>query len=138
MKADRFYSVPYDARANTKMLMLRNVQGGIVAFGRWQALLGMLFDADGRIDTKQTGARLMLMHELEFDTAEELDTFISDCIDCQLLSAEAWEQWRTVVSPGVLEQLEYRRTRAEAGKMGGRPKKAEQPAKTSAKTSAKR
>lgn len=137
MKADRFYSVPYDARSNTKLLMLRNLQGGIVAFGRWQALLGMLYDADGRIDAKNAGARLMLMHELEL-TAEELDTFIADCIDCDLLSGEAWEQWQVVMSPGVLEQLEYRKSRVEAGKMGGRPKKAEAPAETSAKRSAKR
>lgn len=122
MKADRFYSVPYDARNNTKVLMLRNIQGGIVAFGRWQALLGMLYDQDGRIDTKNAGARLMLQHELEL-TAEELDTFIADCIDCQLLSAEAWEQWQVVMSPKVLDQIEYHKTRSEAGKMGGRPKK---------------
>lgn len=135
MKADRFYSVPYDARNNTKMLMLRNLQGGIVAFGRWQALLGMLYDQDGRIDTKNTGARMMLQKELEL-SGDELETFISDCIECDLLSGEAWQQWQVVMSTKVLDQIEYHKTRSEAGKMGGRPKKAD-PGETP-KRSAKR
>lgn len=135
MRASRFYSVAFDARNNVKVRMLRSLQGGIVAYGRYQALLGMLYDQDGRIDLKQPGARNVLQEELELDS-DGLDSFIADCIQCDLLSGEAWEQWHVVMSAKVLEQIEYHNTRSEAGKMGGRPRKED--AGKAAKRSTKR
>lgn len=123
MEATRFYPVAYDARNNPKVLMLRALQGGIVAYGRFHVLLALLYDQHGRIDMKKAGMSEVLQREMEL-SAEELEAFVCDCIDCGLLSAEAWEQWHVIMSESVLSQLEYSATKAKAGKMGAEARKA--------------
>lgn len=125
MDANRFYSVPYDARNDTAMLKLRRKHGGIAAYGRWQALLGVLYDEGGTIDVADEDNLAMVEQELELEGAE-LDAFIESCVKYGLLSLELWSIG-TIGSRGVCDELEYRREqrrkKSEAGKKGGRPKK---------------
>ena len=67
MDANRFYSVPYDARNDTAMLKLRRKHGGIAAYGRWQALLGVLYDEGGTIDLSDEDNFAMVEREIELD-----------------------------------------------------------------------
>lgn len=127
MEATRFYPVAYDARNNPKVLMLRALQGGIVAYGRFHVLLALLYDQHGRIDMKKAGMPNVLQREMELDE-EGLNSFISDCIDCELLSGEAWDKWHVIMSDAVLSQLDYTATKAKAGKAGAEARKAKKAA----------
>ncbi len=126
MDANRFYSIPYDARNDTAMLKLRKKQGGIVAFGRWQALLGMLFDEGGVIDVSDPDDRKVIRDELEL-TEPKFVSFVETCISYGLLSPELWEMGR-IGSRGVCEEIEFRARQREqkssAGKKGAAAKKA--------------
>lgn len=117
MRADRFFSVHYDARHNPKVDLLRDMDGGIVAFGRWIVLMSILYDVDGLYDISTKAKRRYLMKELEFSSDEELRGFLQDCAECELISGELLEMGH-IVSPGVSEQLEYRKTKSDAGKAG--------------------
>ena len=117
MNSNRYYSIPFDARNDVAMRLLRRKQGGIVAFGRWQALLGMLYDADGRIDLKDETMRDLVCEELELD-AEGLDSFLADCRALDILSKDAWNNWTVVMSEGVLKEIDYRQRKSYAGKKG--------------------
>lgn len=126
MDANRFYSIPFDARNDTSMLKLRRKQGGIVAFGRWQALLGMLFDEDGIIDINDPDDRKVIEGEIELRGAK-FDGFIEACVGYGLLSAEWWALGK-IASTGVCDELEFKRQqknqKSEAGKKGAAAKKA--------------
>ena len=121
MDANRFYSVPYDARNDTAMLKLRRKHGGIAAYGRWQALLGALYDEGGTIDVTDEDNLAMVEQEIELEGAE-LDAFIESCVKYGLLSPDLWSIG-TIGSRGVCDELEYRkeqrRKKSEAGKKGG-------------------
>lgn len=121
MDANRFYSVPYDARNDTAMLKLRRKHGGIAAYGRWQALLGVLYDEGGTIDLSDEDNLAMVEQEIELEGAE-LDAFIESCVKYGLLSAELWGIG-TIGSRGVCDELEYRREmrdkKSNAGRKGG-------------------
>lgn len=116
MKADRFFSVHYDMRHNPKIEMLRDMGGGLVAFGRWLSLMAILYDVGGLYDFTTAVKRRYLCKELELSD-DELEPFLSLCADCELLSADMLEL-KHVVSPGVSEQIEYYRKKSEAGKKG--------------------
>lgn len=136
MKGKRFYSVPYDARNDPVMMRVRLTCGGIVAFGRWQALLGILYDMDGIIDLSDEIMHKVIEAELELK-GEKLDEFIDVLVAVGWIDLAMWEMQRKVVSNSVVEQLDYN--------AGGRPRKARQegegdektPAKTPRKTSRK-
>ena len=115
MKADRFFSVHYDARHNPKVEMLRDMGDGLVEFGRWVVLLSVLYDADGLYDMNQKGRRRYLMRELEIETEDELDAFLGMCAECDLVSGELLEMGH-VVSRGVSDQIEFHRQRSEVAK----------------------
>lgn len=121
MDANRFYSVPYDARNDTAMLKLRRKHGGIAAYGRWQALLGVLYDEGGTIDLSDEDNLAMVEQEIELEGAE-LDAFVESCVKYGLLSAELWGIG-TIGSRGVCDELEYRREmrdkKSNAGRKGG-------------------
>lgn len=121
MDSNRFYSVPYDARNDTAMLKLRRKHGGIAAYGRWQALLGVLYDEGGTIDVTDEDNLAMVEQEIELEGAE-LDAFIESCVKYGLLSAELWGIG-TIGSRGVCDELEYRREirdkKSNAGRKGG-------------------
>ena len=114
MDANRFYS-------DTAMLKLRRKHGGIAAYGRWQALLGVLYDEGGTIDVTDEDNLAMVEQEIELEGAE-LDAFIESCVKYGLLSPDLWSIG-TIGSRGVCDELEYRkeqrRKKSEAGKKGG-------------------
>ena len=116
MNADRFFSVHYDMRHNPKIDMLRDMGGGIVAFGRWLALMSILYDSDGLVDVTSKARKSYLMRELEL-TSEELDEFLDACAECDLIDRELLGVGH-VVSRGVCDQLEYHKRKSEAGKKG--------------------
>ena len=117
MRADRFFSVHYDIRHNPKIDLLRDMGGGMVAFGRWLALMSILYDVGGLYDIGSKAKRRYLMKELEFGNEDELRDFLQTCAECELLSPELLELGH-VVSPGISEQIEYYKAKSEAGKAG--------------------
>ena len=124
MRANRFYTVPYDARNDTKVRKLGKLQKGkMAAYGRWQALLGVLYDEDGIVDMSDPTTSEIVCEELEFRKPEQADRFFSDCAEAGLLDASLWESARHVVSPGVCEQIAYKAEKASYGKSGGRGRK---------------
>ena len=115
MKAERFFSVHYDMRHNPKVDMLRDMGGGIVALGRWLALMSILYDSDGLVDVNSKPVRRYLEKELETD---DLDGFLAQCAECKLVDADMLSMGH-VVSKGVCDELEYYRQKSEAGKKSG-------------------
>ena len=116
MKGDRFFSLAYDARHHPKIELLRDAGGGIAAFGRWVALISILYDSDGMYDYSKPLKRRLLCRELELDDGE-LDGFLELCADCDLISPSTLAM-EHVTSNGVCEQLDYKRKKSEAGKKG--------------------
>ena len=117
MKADRFFSVHYDMRHNPKIELLRDMSGGMAAFGRWLALMSILYDVGGLYDVNSKPKRRYLIKELELGSDEELDEFLNTCAECELISFDLL-QLGHVVSPGVSEQIDYYKKKSEAGKKG--------------------
>lgn len=137
MEGNRFYSIPFDARNDPAISKLRDAQGGIAAYGRWQALLGILFDEKGVIDANEKFNRRMLERELELK-GEKLDTFIRYCVEFGLLSFEMW-QVGMVGSHGVCKELEYRAKQSEKGAKGAEARrKKEEEAKLKKEEEARR
>ena len=118
MKAARFFSMAYDIRHHPKIDMLRDMQGGMVAFGRWVALMGILYDAEGVYDLTPKVKRQYLMRELETDE-EGLRQFLFACANCDLLDLQMLEAGK-VTSEGICNQLSYVKQKSEAGKKGMR------------------
>lgn len=121
MDANRFYSIPYDARNDTAMIKLRRKHGGMAAFGRWQALLGVLFDEGGIVDLNDDDNRAMVESEIELK-GERLDGFVESCVKYGLLDETYWAIGK-IGSHGVCEELEYRHKQSEKGKKGAEAKK---------------
>lgn len=119
MKADRFFSVHYDIRHNPKIELLKDMGGGIVELGRWLALMSILYDVGGVYDISSPAKRRYLAKELEL-ADDDLDAFLNLCAECELLSGELLESLGHVVSPGISEQIDYYKTKAEAGKKGAK------------------
>lgn len=117
MKAGRFFSVHYDIRHNPKIELLRDMGAGIVELARWIALMSILYDVGGLYDVTTKAKRRYLIRELELADDEALSEFLSNCAECELISGDLLEIGH-VVSPGVSEQLDYYKTKSEAGKKG--------------------
>ena len=115
MKADRFFSVHYDIRHNPKIDLLRDLEGGMVAFGRWMALLSILYDVDGLYDINPKAKKRYLIKELELRDEDDLNGFLKSCAECDLLAPDLLDMGH-VVSPGVCEQLDYYKQKSEIGK----------------------
>ena len=128
MKGNRFYSIPYDARNDPKMMLLRMKCGGIAAFGRWQALLGILYDEDATIDVSDETMHRVIEAELELK-GDKLDDFIQELVAVGWLDRDAWETFGKVHSASVFEQLHYREAQSANGSRGGRGRKKEEGAK---------
>lgn len=122
MKGNRFYSIPYDARNDPKMKVVRRKCGGIIAFGRWQALLGILYDEDGAIDLSDETMHGVIEEELELK-GDKLDEFIGALVAVGWIGREPWERERHVVSGSVYEQLSYKGKQSANGSKGGRGNK---------------
>ena len=123
MNANRFFSVPYDNRNDVTIKLLRHNANGLYGYGRWVALLGMLYDSHGCLRLETPGMVPLLMCELEFTEQEVLFDYLETLADLNLIDATALHARKTVVSKGVCEQLEFRNAKTEAGKKGARAKK---------------
>ena len=119
MDANRFYSVSFDCRNDMKVLALREACGGIAAYGRWQALLGMIYDQNGTIDAAPEPMWRVLQRELELDDAG-LREFLAACADFGLIDGASWDSSSLIVSHGALEEIAYRRRKRAAGAKGGK------------------
>ena len=137
MRGDKFYSVPYDGRNDPRMRVLREQCGGIVAYARWHVLLELLYQLDGVVDNSSEVFHNLLLDELEMND-EELDFFLEKLAEIDFIDAHFLHTENHVVSRGVCDQLEYKKSRVETGKMGGRPRGQKTSEKRSAKTSEKR
>lgn len=115
MKADRFFSVHYDIRHNPKIELLCDLEGGMIAFGRWIRLMCILYDVNGLYDITAKAKRRYLVKELELRDEDDLRGFLQSCAECDLLSAELLEMGH-VVSPGVTDQIEFQKQKSEIAK----------------------
>lgn len=120
MNANRFFSVPFDNRNDMKMLMVRKKLGGYAGYGRWVALLGILYDADGCIDMNDQAMRDVIADELEL---EDVDEFFTVLAQIGLIDRTMYETMGHVASNGVAEQIAYKKQKQEAGQKGGKAKK---------------
>lgn len=119
MKGKRFFSVPYDIADLPDVTTLRLRAGGIVALGRWVALLGVLYDQEGCVDLSDVYKRKMLARKLELRKANQLEAFIGELVEIGWLDRTAWESFRHVISPGVCDQLGFKADQAYRGHLGG-------------------
>lgn len=115
MKANKFYSVPYDGHHYTDVRMLARLLGmdRFEAYGRWHALLGVLYQAEGRIELNDHWLG-MLGEELAY-TPEELGAFLEACAEVDMVDKESLEQRNVLISAGVVEALMERAERSKKG-----------------------
>lgn len=116
MDANRFFSVPFDNRNDVKMKRLRKRLGGYAGYGRWVALLGMLYDEKGILDISNDDMREIVADELELD---DVGGFFSVLADIGLIDKELYHSMLHVVNHGVCDELDYRKQKSEAGKKSG-------------------
>lgn len=122
MQDKRYYSVSYDERNYPEIRLLRNMAGGLIAYARWEVLKQLLYSFDGCIALDDDAVVPLVMSELEFETQEELTAYLDACRACKLIEREAYTRGM-VISPEVIDTIEYLAERSEAGKKGGRPRK---------------
>ena len=120
MNANRFFSIPYDNRNDVAIRLLRSQGGGLVAYGRWVALLGMLYDSDGIIRLEVPGMVDLLLNELEFADQDELLEYLDTLAGLQLIDAGSLSERNHVINEGVVKEIDYYRAKSEAGKEGNR------------------
>ncbi len=116
MDANRFFSVPYDNRNDVKMKRLRKRLDGYAGYGRWVALLGMLYDENGILDLNCQDMREIVADELDLT---DVDEFFTELADIGLIDKELYHGLGHVVNKGVMEQIEYRVKKSNAGKKSG-------------------
>ena len=116
MKANKYFSVPYDGHHWADVRMLARVLGmdRFEAYGRWHALLGVLYQAEGRIELTDHWLA-MLAEELAY-TPEQLGTFLEACAETGLVDKLSLEARNTLISEGVVEALMERKQRSERGR----------------------
>ena len=99
---------------------------GIKEYGRYIALLSMLYDSGNRIDATDPMALELMAYELDFETAEDVGPWLSLIAKCGLIDPGALEEFGIITSAGVGEQLGFMARSIAAGKKGGRPRKTAQ------------
>lgn len=124
MDAQRFFSVAYDSRNHPKVRMLRMRGDGIAEYGRYVALLGILYDMGNRIDATDDAMLEYLAYELDLRDGGETAEWLRAAAGCGLIDPGALEEFGVVTSNGVGRELEYKAMKSAAGKQGGRPRKA--------------
>ena len=129
MDAQRFFPIAYDSRNHPKVRMLEMMGEGITEYGRYIALLGILYDMDNRVhvgmpDEDAAPGCFLLADELDFPDCEALRGWLRKAAACGLIDSEMLDAFGSVASRSVAEQMEFRRAKAESGKKGGRPRKA--------------
>lgn len=121
MKGGKFFSVPYDVYCSPEMRYLRRKCGGIAAFGRWMALVAILYTQGGAMDLDNETMHKVIEDELEMKP-QQLDEFIEALSEIGWVDAQMWKSNKHVISESVLEQLNYKKTMKERGEKGGREK----------------
>ena len=111
----RFFSVPYDIINDFKIRRLMDISGGIVALGRWVALLGMLYDEHGLLDLNDASSVRLVAQTLQLD---DVDGFMLQLAECGLIDPELYRSMSHVVNHGVCDELEYKKAKSEAGVKG--------------------
>lgn len=119
MKNSKFFTVPYDVAHTSEMRYVRKRCGGLIAFGRWMALLGIMYEQDGKVDLNDPVMREVVMDELEIGQAQELDELLEALGSVDFVSAQMLEDHGLLTSNGVLQQVAYKLERSAAGKKGG-------------------
>lgn len=117
MKGSKFFTVPYDARSTSEMRYLKLRCGGIAAFGRWMALLGILYEQDGSVDLSNDIMHRVIEEELELK-GSALDEFIDALVELGWVEAGFWKDKKHVISASVVQQIEYKSKQAENAKGG--------------------
>ena len=136
MNANRFYSIPFDARNDPAIKKLRRKHGGLVAFGRYQALLGILYDQDNAIHLSDEDDLILVLEELEMDE-KELTAFLNSCAKFDLIDCDKFcQDYPVIASVGVQKELDYRKKKEVAGTKGGKKSGAVRKAKSEAKKEA--
>lgn len=125
MDANRFFSINYDNRNDITIRRMKKSMGGIAAYGRWVSLLGMLYDSDGILDMNDTTMREIVAEELEI---EDVDEYFLDLCRLGLIDPELYNSTNHVSNRGVCDELAYHKAKREAGKLGGRPRRAKEKA----------
>ena len=120
MNANRYFSVPYDGRNDVTIRLLRKREGGLVAHGRWMALLGMLYDSDGILQLEKPNVAELIAEELDFNSEDELRGYLETLAELELIDATSYTTRSHVINPGVVKEINYRRAKSEAGKTGNR------------------
>ena len=103
MDANRFFSVPFDNRNDVKMKRLRKRLNGYAGYGRWVALLGMLYDEKGILDMSDAEMREIVADELELD---DVDEFFTELAKLGLIDDKLYHSMSHVVNHGVCDELE--------------------------------
>ena len=116
MNANRYFSVPYDGRNDVTIRLLRKREGGLVAYGRWIALLGMLYDSDGILQLEKPNVAELIAEELDFNSEDELRGYLETLAELELIDATAYTDRNHVIIPGVVKEIDYYRAKSEAGK----------------------
>ena len=115
MDANRFFSIPYDNRNDVKIKRLRKRMGGFAGYGRWVALLGMLYDEHGILDMNDQEMREIVSEDLELD---DVDEYFTELAKLGFIDMELYHSMSHVVNHGVCDEIEYRRKKSEAGRKG--------------------
>lgn len=112
MKNSKFFTVPYEFRNTASMNYLRREQGGVRAVGQWFCLLSILYEQNGGINLSNEVWHKVIEAELEL-TAEKLDDFIQTLTEIGWVDASMWKKDKHVIAPGVLDQLEFKKSQGE-------------------------
>lgn len=123
MDAQRFFSVAYDSRNHPKVRMLRMRGGGIAEYGRYVALLGILYDMRNRVDATDPVVLSYLASELDLPDADAAKAWLEDAAAVGLIDGGALEEFGVVASAGVGRELEFRAAKASAGTASGRARR---------------
>ena len=115
MNANRFFSIPFDNRNDVKIRRMRKKLGGMAAYGRWVALLGMLYDEGGVLDMNDKDMVEIVADELEL---EDVDEFFTELARLGLVDKELYDSMSHVVNKGVCDEIAYRKRKSDAGKKG--------------------
>lgn len=119
MKNSKFFTVPYDVAHTSEMRYVRKRCGGLVAFGRWMALLGILYEQDGKVYLNDPVMREVVKDELEIERDEELAELLGALGSVEFVDAGLLEERGLLTSNGVLQQVAYKRERSTSGRKGG-------------------
>lgn len=119
MKAtNNYFTVPRDILSDPRIELMEELTGkGITALAWWIGLLSLLYYSHGLIDLTIQGQKRQIIRKLQMADETELDSFLNACVTCKFIDGELLEIGH-IVSRGVCEQMDYKKSKSEAGKKG--------------------